>query len=82
MATSTTTYIKKITVGVPIRKVTGAEAQTLSDITDVTAYDSIAPGHLLIFDATTQKWKTNGVIAEATIVGGGLGSIDSPGGDF
>ena len=76
------TIIKKITVGVPIKKVTGAEAQTLSDITDVTAYDSIAPGHLLIFNSATQKWETNGVISEVTIVGGGLGSIDSPGGDF
>jgi len=82
MATSTTTYIKKITVGVPIRKVTGAEAQTLSDITDVTSYDSVGPGHLLIFNAATQKWQSNRVLAEVTIVGGGIGSVDSPGGDF
>ena len=82
MATSTTTFIKKITVGVPIRKVTGAEAQTLSDITDVTSYDSVGPGNLLVFDDATQKWKSQNYIDAGFVIGGGFASLDSPGGDF
>ena len=35
MATSSVTLVKKITVGVPIKKVTGAAAQTIGDLTDV-----------------------------------------------
>lgn len=29
------THVRKITVGTPVRKVTGAQAQTLNDLTDV-----------------------------------------------
>lgn len=76
------TIIKKITVGVPIKKVTGAEAQTLSDITDVATYDSVGPGYLLVFNTATQKWQSQNIVDAGFIVGGGIGSIDSPGGDF
>ena len=34
MATNIT-HIKKITIGTPVKKVTGAAAQTLNDLTDV-----------------------------------------------
>ncbi len=82
MATSNKTFIKKITVGVPIRKVTGAEAQTLSDITDVSSYDSVGPGYLLVFNESLQKWQSQNFVDAAIIIGGGIGSLDSPGGDF
>lgn len=82
MATSNKTFIKKITVGVPIRKVTGAEAQTLSDITDVTSYDSVGPGYLLVFNNATQRWRAQNYVDQGFVLGGGFASLDSPGGDF
>lgn len=81
MATSTTTYIKKITVGVPIRKVTGAAAQTAADLTDVANYDSVGPGYILVWNNSTEKW-TPVNTGEFNLVGGGVAAFDSPGGDF
>ena len=81
MAGTTVTHIKKITTGVPIRRVTGAAAQRIGDLIDVTA-DSNADGNLLVFQASTGQFTSLGLVDGIVIHGGGKFSIDSPGGDF
>tara|TARA_B100000900_G_C20395129_1_gene640326 strand:- start:479 stop:700 length:222 start_codon:yes stop_codon:yes gene_type:complete len=49
------TFVKKIIIGTPVRKVTGAQAQTLCDLTDVLCADH-EDGDLLEYDLATQKF--------------------------
>jgi hypothetical protein len=80
MATNIT-HIKKITIGTPVRKVTGASVQSINDLIDVTA-DSNADGNLLVFKASTGKFTSIGQVDNVIIAGGGAASADSAGGDF
>jgi hypothetical protein len=50
------TLIRKITIGTPVRKVTGAQAQTLGDLTDVSL-TGIKQHDLIQFNAATGKFE-------------------------
>jgi len=50
------TLVRKITIGTPIRKVVGSEAQRLDDLLDVQIRD-IADDHVLQYDAASGLWK-------------------------
>lgn len=80
MATNIT-HIKKITVGTPVRKVTGAAAQEVGDLTNINV-DSVNDGNLLVYRASTGKWTSLHLVDGIIISGGGEAAIDSPGGDF
>lgn len=49
------TLVRKITIGTPIRRVTGAAAQTLTDLTDVRI-TGLADGDVLQYNVATGKW--------------------------
>ena len=59
------TIVKKITVGVPIAKDVGAQAQTLNDLTDVN-FTGLADGDLLQYDAASGKWKNVALVSGGT----------------
>ena len=50
------THIRKITVGTPVRKVTGAQAQTLGDLTDVDV-TNLSSFSVLQFNNNTGKFE-------------------------
>lgn len=50
------TLIRKIIVGTPIRKVTGAQAQTINDLTDVNI-TGVKANDVLAYNAATGKWE-------------------------
>lgn len=56
MANSSQTIVKKITLGVPIRKVTGAAAQTIGDLTDVDT-SALADKGVLQYNINTGKFE-------------------------
>lgn len=49
------THIRKIVVGTPVRKVTGAQAQRIGDLTDVNTA-GISNNDILQFQASTGKF--------------------------
>ena len=49
------THIRKIVVGTPVRKVTGAQAQRIGDLTDVNTA-GIKNNDILSFNASTGKF--------------------------
>ena len=59
------TLVRKITVGTPIRRVTGAAAQTLSDLTDISV-TGLADGDFLQYDAATNKWNNKSEVDGGT----------------
>jgi len=69
MATSSVTLVKKITVGVPIKKVTGAAAQTIGDLTDVDTSALVNDG-ILQFNSTTGKFEVTTLPQSLTFTGG------------
>lgn len=56
MANSSQTIVKKITLGVPIRKVTGAAAQTIGDLTNVDI-SALADKGILQYNINTGKFE-------------------------
>ena len=56
MANSSQTIVKKITLGVPIRKVTGAAAQTIGDLTDVDT-SALTDKGVLQYNVSTGKFE-------------------------
>jgi hypothetical protein len=63
------TIVKKITLGVPIRKVTGAQAQGISDLTDVS--NETAKEHdLFQYQIETEKFEKTSRPAGLRIWGG------------
>ena len=56
MANSSQTIVKKITLGVPIRKVTGAAAQTIGDLTDVDT-SALSDKGVLQYNVSTGKFE-------------------------
>ena len=56
MANSSQTIVKKITLGVPIRKVTGAAAQTIGDLTDVDT-SALTDKGILQYNVSTGKFE-------------------------
>ncbi len=59
------TLVRKITVGTPIRRVTGAAAQTIGDLTDVSII-GLADGDFLQYNAATNKWNSESEIDGGT----------------
>ena len=50
------THIRKITIGTPVRKVTGAAAQTIGDLTDVDT-SALADKGVLQYNILTGKFE-------------------------
>ena len=50
------THIRKITVGTPVRKVTGAQAQTLGDLTNVDL-SNLSANAIIQFNSSTGKFE-------------------------
>ena len=69
MATSSVTLVKKITVGVPIKKVTGAAAQTIGDLTDVDTSGLTNDG-ILQFNSSSGKFEVTTLPQSLTFTGG------------
>ena len=69
MATSSVTLVKKITVGVPIKKVTGAAAQTIGDLTDVDT-SSLTNDGILQFNSSSGKFEVTTLPQSLTFTGG------------
>ena len=63
------TFVKKIIIGTPVRKVTGAQAQTLCDLTDVLCVDH-EDGDILEYDLATEKFHLVRNPRSLTIQGG------------
>ena len=80
MATNIT-HIKKITIGTPVKKVTGAAAQTIGDLTDIQIVGE-SDGNILAYNAATGKWISTNSLKDLIIAAGGIESVDSAGGDF
>ena len=76
-----TTHIKKITIGTPVKKVTGAAAQTIGDLTDVTILAE-SDGNILAYNAATGKFESTNSLRDLIIAAGGQAAVDSAGGDF
>ena len=74
------THIRRIIVGTPVRKVTGAQAQRLEDLTNVRA--GAIQWDLIQFREDTGEWRPWNTPDGLIIAGGGIASIDSAGGDF
>jgi hypothetical protein len=69
MATNVT-HVRKITVGTPIRKVIGAQAQRIGDLTDVNV-TGVQNTDVLLFNSTTNEWEsTSEMDGGATLEGG------------
>lgn len=63
------TQIARVIIGTPIRKVTGAQAQTLNDLTDVNV-TGIDNKHILQYNEVTGKWENTLAPSGLTIFGG------------
>jgi len=80
MATNIT-HIKKITIGTPVKKVTGAAAQGIGDLTDVSIVAE-SDGNILAYNAATGKFQSTNALTDIIISAGGIAAVDSAGGDF
>lgn len=72
------THIRKITVGTPVRKVTGAQAQGLDDLTDVTFGDALADKVILVYNNSTGKFEPVDIVEGLVVYAG----AQDPGEDF
>jgi hypothetical protein len=71
MANAQRTIVKKITLGVPVRKVTGAQAQGIEDLINVEDEPAnISPGVLLQYNENTTKYEPRDDLTGITIYGG------------
>jgi len=59
------TQVARITVGAPIRRVTGTSAQRLNDLIDVTIAD-LENDHILQYNSATGQWENGGVLDGGT----------------
>ena len=64
-----TTQIKRITIGTPVRKVTGAQAQEVGDLTNVDTTATV-DNSVLQFNAFTAKYEAVTTVEGLTIDGG------------
>ena len=69
MATSSVTLVKKITVGVPIKKVTGAAAQVIGDLTDVDT-SALTNDGILQYNSSSGKFEVTTLPQSLTFTGG------------
>lgn len=56
MAEGAKTLVRKITIGTPVRRVVGAQAQRLDDLLDVQIRN-LEDDHVLQYEASTGLWK-------------------------
>jgi len=59
------TIVRKITTGIPIRRVSGAAAQRLGDLIDVTI-SGVQDDDILQYHASSGLWKNERVISGGT----------------
>jgi hypothetical protein len=59
------THVAKITIGTPIRRVTGASVQELNDLTNVTI-TGVEDGDIIVFNASTNKFENKAGISGGT----------------
>jgi hypothetical protein len=64
-----TTQIKRITIGTPVRKVTGAQAQEVGDLTNVDTTATV-DNSVLQYNAFTAKYEAVTTVEGLTIDGG------------
>jgi len=64
------TQVKKITIGTPIRKVTGAAAQSIGDLTDVDVSGVVLGKHILQWNSATAMWEPTLTPTGLTLTGG------------
>lgn len=84
------THVRKIIIGTPVRKVTGAQAQGLGDLTNISGLNDsggIGPSYhdLIQYNFATQKFDYTNVPDGLIISGGDAKAYflrDSAGGDF
>lgn len=55
------TLVRKITIGTPVRRVVGAQAQRLDDLLDVQIRD-LQDDHMLQYEASSGLWKNVDII--------------------
>ena len=55
------TLVRKITIGTPVRRVVGAQAQRLDDLLDVQIRD-LQDDHMLQYEAASGLWKNVDII--------------------
>ena len=61
----TKTLVRKITIGTPVRRVVGAQAQRLDDLLDVQIRD-LEDDHILQYDDATGLWKNMNELSGAS----------------
>lgn len=59
------THVAKITIGTPIRRVTGASVQELNDLSNVTI-TGVQDGDIIVFDAATNKFVNKAGVSGGT----------------
>lgn len=65
------TIVKKITLGVPVRKVTGAQAQGVEDLTNIEDIpEFVQPGVILQYNPDTTNYEPRNELTGVTIYGG------------
>ena len=63
------THVRKITIGTPVRKVTGAQAQAIGDLTDVDT-SALKDKGILQFNINTGKFEVTTAPTGLTLGGG------------
>lgn len=63
------THVRKITIGTPVRKVTGAQAQAIGDLTDVDT-SALKDKGILQFNINTGKFEVTTAPTGLTLSGG------------
>ncbi len=61
----TKTLVRKITIGTPVRRVVGAQAQRLDDLLDVQIRN-LEDDHILQYEATSGLFKNVGLVTGGT----------------
>lgn len=61
----TKTLVRKITIGTPVRRVVGAQAQRLDDLLDVQIRN-LEDDHILQYEASSGLWKNVGLVTGGT----------------
>jgi len=69
MADTEQTLIARVIVGTPVRKVTGAQAQGLDDLTDVNI-PAPEENQILQYNETEGKWNSTSAPAALVVSGG------------
>ena len=69
MANSSQTIVKKVTLGIPIRRVTGAQAQGINALSDVDITGLVDKG-ILQYNESRAKWEVTLTPTQLNLVAG------------